>query len=276
MSQSTSSPARRGAGRALRILLSALALVSVLSPAARAAKGQFHVSCSFSHAAKDDPIVSPGEPGASHVHYFFANRSTDADSTYSSMTKASTSCSFAADTSGYWTPALLTPSGEMVTPRSMTAYYLASGKVTAPPKNLRMIAGGNTRKLRIAGYACGDGNATSSVPVNCGSDWLKGVIVFPSCWDGKRLDSPDHRSHMAYPTGKGCPKGYPVQIPKIVFHITYGIRDGRGYTLVSDATMGMTNGRSLHADLWNTWDQSVLERKVSDCLNAGESCDLGD
>lgn len=81
---------------------------------------------------------------------------------------------------------------------------------------------------------------------------------------------------MAYPTGKGCPTGYPVQIPKIVFHITYGISDGRGYTLVSDKMMGMRRGMSLHADLWNTWSQAVLEQKVSDCLNAGESCDLGD
>jgi len=269
----------RSAGRALRILVSALVLVSVLSlpgQAARPSKGQFHVSCRFSHAAKDDPIVYPGEPGASHLHYFFANRSTGAFSTYSSMRGASSSCSFAADTSGYWTPALVSPSGEVVTPRSMTAYYLASGRVTAPPKNLRMIAGGDTRKLRIAGYACGDGNATSSVPMDCGSEWLKGVIVFPSCWDGKRLDSPDHRSHMAYPTGKGCPKSRPVQIPKIVFHITYGIRDGKGYTLVSDASMGMKRGMSLHADLWNTWVQSVLERQVAECLNAGESCDLGD
>lgn len=23
-------------------------------------------------------------------------------------------------------------------------------------------------------------------------------VTFPDCWDGVRLDSPDHRSHMAY------------------------------------------------------------------------------
>lgn len=270
-----SRPAARRAGRALRILFSALALVFMLAPAAQASKGQFHVSCDFSHAAMDDPIVSPGEPGSSHVHNFFGNTSTDAFSTYASMRKSSTSCSFGADTSGYWAPALMDQSGNVVTPKGMTAYYLARGKVTAPPKNLRMIAGGDTSKLRISGYACGEGNATSSVPNDCGSAWLKGVIVFPSCWDGKRLDSPNHRRHMAYPTGKGCPKGHPVQLPKIVFHITYGIHDGRGYALVSDEMMGMKHGMSLHADLWNTWNQSVLEQQVSDCLNAGDSCDLG-
>ena len=75
--------------------------------------------------------------------------------------------------------------------------------------------------------------------------------------------------------GKGCPAGYPVRIPKIIFHIKYGIHDGSGYSLVSDAMMGMKNGMSLHADFWNTWNQNVLEQEVADCLNGGKSCDLG-
>jgi hypothetical protein len=23
-------------------------------------------------------------------------------------------------------------------------------------------------------------------------------VIFPDCWDGRHLDSPDHKSHMAY------------------------------------------------------------------------------
>ncbi len=275
--------AARGAGRALRILISSIALIAMLAPPAHASKGVFHVSCDFSHAQKDDPIVFPGQPGVSHLHDFFGNVSTNASSSYRSMTRSGTTCSFSADTSGYWVPALLSPSGTVadpmgtvVEPKSMTAYYLARGDVQAPPKDLRMVAGGDTHNLKIAGYACGEGNATSSVPMDCGSGWLKGVIAFPSCWDGKHLDSADHRSHMTYPTGRGCPRAFPVMLPKIVFHITYGIHDGRGYTLASDMMMGMRHGMSLHADFWNTWNQSVLEQQVSNCLNAGHSCDLGD
>lgn len=271
-----SRPAARRAGSAFRILISAIALISVLAPPAHASKGEFHVSCELSHVRKDDPIVFPGEPGGSHLHDFFGNASTNASSTYRSMRRGGTTCSFSADTSGYWAPALMDPSGTVTQPTSMTAYYLARGEVDAPPKDLRIVAGGNTRNLKVSGYACGGGSATSSVPIDCGSDWLKGVIVFPSCWDGRRLDSRDHRSHMTYPAGRGCPNAFPIQIPKIVFHITFGIHDGRGYTLVSDETTGMEDGMSLHADFWNTWNQAVLEQQVSDCLNAGASCDLED
>ncbi len=34
---------------------------------------QFVVECAYDHAAPDDPIVAPGEPGASHLHVFFGH-----------------------------------------------------------------------------------------------------------------------------------------------------------------------------------------------------------
>jgi Domain of unknown function (DUF1996) len=252
-----------------------LAVLPVAMPVARADQnGVFHTSCTFSHMAKDDPIVSPGEPGVSHLHLFFGNETTDADSTYRSMRRGTTSCDVSADTAGYWTPALVDPHGNVIRPKRLTAYYFASTSVTAPPADLRVIAGGDTSDLRIAGYACGEGMPTSSVPMDCGSQWLKGVIVFPSCWNGDDLDSRNHRSHMAYPTGKGCPKGFRVRLPKLALHVTYGIHDGTGDTLVSDEMMGMTDGMSLHADFWNTWDQSKLEDAVDRCLNGHLTCDL--
>ncbi len=253
-----------------------VAVFAISTPPALAAPrgGVFHTSCTFSHMAKDDPIVSPGEPGVSHLHTFFGNESTDAGSTYRSMRRGATTCDFSADTAGYWTPALMDPQGDVVKPQRLAAYYFASSKVAAPPANLRMIAGGDTSELRVAGYTCGEGMPTSSEPLDCGSAWLKGVVVFPSCWNGEDLDSRNHRRHMAYPTGTGCPRGYPVRVPKLILHITYGIHDGTGYTLVSDEMMGMTDGMSLHADFWNTWNQRGLERTVARCLNGGLSCDL--
>jgi len=56
------------------------------------------------------------------------------------------------------------------------------------------------------------------------------TIPFPPCWDGKNLDSPNHKSHVAYPDGaydRGaeCPASHPVNIPQIVMEFG-GIRRG--------------------------------------------------
>src|SRR5437773_1769395 len=50
----------------------------------------FVVSCPFSHRLPDDPIVYPGQPGASHLHDFFGNTSVDAASTYSQLRRSTT------------------------------------------------------------------------------------------------------------------------------------------------------------------------------------------
>ena len=44
-------------------------------------------------------------------------------------------------------------------------------------------------------------------------------LIFPSCSNGQ-LDSPDHKSHMAYPSGiEGgeCPPGFPVRHPTLLY-----------------------------------------------------------
>jgi len=47
---------------------------------------------------------------------------------------------------------------------------------------------------------------------------------FPTCWDGVNVDSPDHKSHVAYPI-KGtfeeanweCPDTHPVRLPQVLY-----------------------------------------------------------
>jgi hypothetical protein len=44
------------------------------------------------------------------------------------------------------------------------------------------------------------GTTGNAIPKNCQpGDELWARIAFPQCWDGVNLDSPDHKSHMAYP-----------------------------------------------------------------------------
>jgi hypothetical protein len=50
------------------------------------------------------------------------------------------------------------------------------------------------------------------------------------CWDGVNLDSPDHRSHVAYPesgsfeSGGPCPASHPVHIPQILYEVAWDTR----------------------------------------------------
>lgn len=48
---------------------------------------------------------------------------------------------------------------------------------------------------------------------------LQARMIYKSCWDGINLDSPDHRSHMAYASGptfaQVCPASHPVAVPQL-------------------------------------------------------------
>src|SRR6185312_9532277 len=46
---------------------------------------QWNVLCSADHYAPNDPIVFPGQPGMSHMHTFYGNKSTDAFTTLASL-----------------------------------------------------------------------------------------------------------------------------------------------------------------------------------------------
>lgn len=248
------------------------------------ASDKFIVDCLFAHRAKDDPIVYPRRPGASHMHDFFGNRSTDAFSTYRSMTRARTNCEMKGETAAYWAPTLVRAGGRMVPPRRIKIYYrtgLHAGKRTyAFPKGFKMIAGGVDKIGRYSGWNC-DGTALSKTArIDCsggtsGHTYVRGEIIFPMCGrmkNGKIVkDSPNHRSHVVYGRQRtGCPRTHPVQLPRIKVDIRYGISNciAARCHLVSDMMMGAkVPGGSLHADFWNTWHQRLLDKLVSTRLN---------
>src|SRR5919201_4749448 len=59
-------------------LLVAAGLYLPQAQALRQGQAVWSVKCGFSHDAPDDPIVHPGQPGASHLHSFIGNTTTDA------------------------------------------------------------------------------------------------------------------------------------------------------------------------------------------------------
>ena len=245
------------------------------------ALAEFSVLCFPSHQLADDPIVYPGQPGAAHMHQFIGNPSTNAYSTFESMraAQASVRCELHNDTGGYWVPTLHKPDGTLVPVKQTFFYYRGPAGVAQMPQGLKMLAGGNTLQppnpsgsQRSLSWACSDSSPFYTQPPDCTSlnKFFRAHIHFPSCWDGWRLDSPDHRSHMAYPTSGRCPSTHPVRIPKISYHVVYNLQNGKGTYLSSDH--GAPGGTTLHADFWNTWDQVVLQKAVTKCINADRSC----
>jgi hypothetical protein len=241
----------------------------------------FVENCLFSHRAPDDPIVFPGQAGASHDHTFVGNRSTNADSTHDSLRAASTTCRRKADTAAYWVPTLFA-GGAAVLPDGATVYYRRStlAEVVPFPDNLRMVAGNakatSPQDPRVTFWNCGiaSGVARSSTIPTCPDgrgSFLRLHIRFPSCWNGTTLDSADHQSHLAYAMRGACPSTHPVAVPAIELIVRYRTLPGHA---LGAAPLALSSGGQLsaHGDFFNAWRPRALERLVDGCLNALVHC----
>jgi hypothetical protein len=264
-------------------------------PAAQASPGDgnnvfWQMLCTVDHFGANDPIVFPGQPGVSHMHSFFGNSTTNANSTGASLLGSAGSCGRgmqSSDHSGYWIPSLyklnadgshtLVTSGD----QEMFIYYRRAGgptgpKVTPFPTGLAIVAGNSratsAQSSALIDWDCGGGGPmTPTIPqcANGTTATLHADVVFPSCWNGTQLNAPDHMSNMAYanPTTGACPAGYPVSVPQINFSIYYyGIAGGPQYVLSSHGPY------TMHGDFFAAWDPQVQNALVAGCLNAGLDC----
>lgn len=241
---------------------------SARSPGAEPFPGgrYFVVGCGFSHRNNDDPIAFPGQPGRSHNHTYVGNRSVDASTTAASLRDGESSCGTHGDSSAYWTPTLFVGQ-RPIPPFVGLAYYVK--RTTAPirpfPAGLKMIAGdADARRAQptaIVSWSCGGVGSTRLFAVlrACGPfQALQLRIDFPNCWNGRQLDSADHKRHMAYASRGRCPATHPVPVPTITLLFLYPpVPKG---AVLSSGRFG------AHADFINGWDQDVLGRLV-DSLN---------
>ncbi|RAL06864.1 DUF1996 domain-containing protein [Aspergillus homomorphus CBS 101889] len=263
---------------------------------------EFTFSCVPLTTQLSDPIVSPG--GISeHVHVVAGGTAFQRTMGLDTARNArETTCGVAIDKSNYWIPQLYNqlPDGsfELVEYQSTSIYYLgracnygvdmtycnASVYPIAPPEGLRMIAGDpNLRSYndsdmaqRAVSHMCmeydGSSNETKHFPRQpCQA--VRSQIFMPSCWDGKNLDSPDHKSHMAYPAigdyNKGvCPKSHPVAIYSIFLEFFFNTAPLESYqNLVY--SMGDATGYGLHGDFIHGWtDQDALRQAMETCTGS--------
>jgi hypothetical protein len=224
----------------------------------------YAIGCAFSHRNNDDPVVFPGQPGRSHNHTYIGNRAVTAATTTASLIGGRSTCESEFDSSAYWMPTLFVGRDD-ITPLTSIVYYVnrSRERISAPPRGLMMIAGNAEAKTRqpkgIVSWSCGAVGAKPRFHVipACGADeMLQLQATFPNCWDGKRVDSADHKAHMRYASRGLCPSTHPVALPQLIFIVLYPPVP-RG-SQVASGTFG------AHADFMNGWDQAELERLVAE------------
>jgi hypothetical protein len=218
--------------------------------------------CSQLVIARMDPLVNPGMAQSPHVHQIVGGNSFNIsmDPANHDLVRDSTctSCTFSEDFSNYWTAVLYFrarngtykrvrqfPNDGLRTDGGVTVYYIppydGKTKVTAFKPGFRMLVGdpslrtpeGQQRQLchrcgRDPGAPCAGKGDSQALP-NRFCEGIRTTITFPTCWDGKNTDSPDHKSHVAYPsvgtfesTGE-CPASHPVRLPQVMYEVMWDV-----------------------------------------------------
>jgi hypothetical protein len=84
--------------------------------------------------------------------------------------------------------------------------------------------------------------------LNC-NDGIRMELAFPSCWNGKDISSPDHKSHVAYPDtviNGNCPPGFDVKLPGLMFETIWATNAFAGVLGEFVLSNGDTTGMSQH------------------------------
>jgi hypothetical protein len=174
--------------------------------------------------------------------------------------------------------------GGIVRPAAVTIEYRgnATGKVVPMPKFLRALTGDAKPTSRgpanaRASWTCsGFGDRRSDKYPICpeGSKVMR-VQDFPGCWDGKNIDSANHRSHLAFAdaTSGACPAGF-VAIPQLRISISYAIPRAvqlKGQFALDSFPEENHNPFSDHNDFVNVNSDRTM-RTIASCLNTGRRC----
>ncbi|KAF2178698.1 hypothetical protein K469DRAFT_717902 [Zopfia rhizophila CBS 207.26] len=241
------------------MLWSSLTALALLAPNAHAL---LRFSCSQLVVERLDPLVNPGMKQSPHVHQIIGGNSfniTMDPNVAPSDLATCTTCTFSEDFSNYWTAVMYFKAKNGTFKRvpqkgnqgfeqsngGMTVYYTPTisnskaAKVTAFKKGFRMIVGNpvyrteaQAKQFRQLTYTCLQTASTRTgetlnFPQKPCPAGIMVNVRFPTCWDGKNLDSPDHMSHMSYPasgtfeSGGPCPSTHPVPVPQLFYETVF-------------------------------------------------------
>ena len=273
------------------VAAAAACVVTLMLWKAPAASGQeepsptganFVVRCGFSHRAQVDPIVDFGKT-AQHMHDFFGNTTTSANSTLESLRAAAsrsdhgTTCeprpgTTFGDTAAYWIPKVSWTDSRRTTAlkANQTFFYYRAGlkdpaDVKPYPAGLKIV----TVQGKNVEWRCQNGTWSTTPPTQCSNGKLVVRIFFPDCLavdsSGQPVvDSADHRMHMVDAGSAGCPPSHPYPVPRLQTNFQFPIPTTRGKVKLSSGEYS-----TMHADFFNAWQEGKLEDLVARCINAG-------
>ncbi|MEV5840879.1 DUF1996 domain-containing protein [Streptomyces sp. NPDC051985] len=276
--------------------------------------GTFASSCGVNANGlfnSDNVIVAPGvSNGAHHFHDYIGNQSNNAFASDQDLADADTTCVDQGDRSTYYWPVLRLQNGkqerdadkpgggtegnagQIVTAKEVTLTFEGNptSKVTEMPRLLRIITGDakafvNGPTNANASWSCTgfeDRQLKDKYPLcPSGSDVVR-TFKFQSCWDGRNIDSANHRTHVAFEAADGsCPAGFEA-IPQLVQRIVYDVdapslQDG-GRTVplfaVDSFPEQLHKPVTDHGDFINVFDEKLM-REMVDCINSGRTCGAG-
>lgn len=130
--------------------------------------------------------------------------------------------------------------------------------------------------------AAGGSTYGSGLPTTDCPDGLRLQVIFPSCWDGQSLDSVDHKSHVAFPTGistGSCddPR-FPVRLVTIFYEVFYDSTDFKDIWYGNSQPFVLANGDptgyGFHGDFMNGWNVTVLQNAIDTCTDLSGDMDI--
>ncbi|MEU9080268.1 DUF1996 domain-containing protein [Kitasatospora sp. NPDC004745] len=265
------------------------------------ATGTFTSQCGRNenrHLNPDNVIVAPGvSNGAHHMHDYVGNLVTDAFSANGKLAGAGTTCSNG-DQSAYYWPVLRVLDGvaekdakapgggkdrnvgRILQPAEVGITYssAAGNKVQPMTRFLRIITGDakaltNGPANAHASWSCTgfeDRQLADKYPICPNGSRVVRTLKFPDCWDGRNVDSANHRTHTAFSRADGsCPKNFRA-IPQLTERVAYDVPSGVRFA-VDTFPEQLHNPITDHGDFINVMNRNLLDQMAS-CINEGRRC----
>jgi hypothetical protein len=246
--------------------------------------------------------------GAHHVHDYVGNQKVNAFSSNQTFLQGGTSCQNKNDLSAYYWPVIREQDGtqekdanangggkdlnvgKILVAQQAEIKYVGNptSKVVAMPQFLRIITGDakaatNGTANANAHWSCtGFENKvqlTDKYPICPQGSQVVRTFAFQSCWDGKNIDSANHRTHVAFadPASGACPNGFKA-IPQLTMRLVYNVPQPviqNGQVKNAYAVDGFPE--QLHKAITDHDDfisvtNGGLANTIANCINQGRKC----